>query len=229
VTLLEQIRVVQKWAGNYEDDFKATIIAALNAEYLRFTKAYPNLVTTKTDSFSTVASQRDQQIKTDAGRLIRAWDNSGENGYNGYGTIEVWDKSRLVAQFPKFHIETGYPRVLSPAGIDDSGYLFCHFDRLPDGEYTIYVEYHLRVTPVTDESASMAVQADEQFTVAIRTARKLVPGDSTAFQQLSAILGLDADEKDSADRDVPETGSEWIRDQVTSDRRDPYYERYARG
>lgn len=230
MTFGEQKTMIQKWTGNRETDYATLIGQALNAEYLRYTKAFPSLVTIKVgQTFNTTASLRNNKVATDAGRLIRAWLQDGNEGYDGSGTIEVWTKEHLVQDYPNFHTETGSPRVMAPVAYDGDGYLLVNFDRLPDAVYAVYLDYYLKVTALSSDSAEMSVALDAQMEITHRAARKLVPTDSTAFAQLNSILGLDNQERDLADQDAPDNAGAWMIDPILEDRRVGYYQRYGRG
>src|SRR3990167_9496351 len=127
MTFADQITVAQKWTSNYDSVFEDQIKNTLNAEYLHYTKAFPNIVTSRTGTFTTVADQLDQQVGTDVGKILRAYLTSGLNGADGKGTIYVWPKSRLVAEYPDFHAVSGAPQILTPVRYDDEGYLLVNF------------------------------------------------------------------------------------------------------
>ena len=160
MTFADQITVAQKWTSNYDSVFEDQIKNTLNAEYLHYTKAFPNIVTSRTGTFTTVADQLDQQVGTDVGK-----------------------KCVLVAEYPDFHAVSGAPQILTPVRYDDEGYLLVNFQEKPDDEHEISYDYRLRITALTDESASMSVDADAQLAIAHRAARKLVTFNVQAFHQ----------------------------------------------
>ncbi|MEK7556459.1 MAG: hypothetical protein AAB538_00595 [Patescibacteria group bacterium] len=232
-----QMNIVKKWAGNYETGtgtFEDIIKNTLNAEYLRFAGAHPSIDTKKQSSFSTTASALDQQLATDVGRLLRAWESTGDYGADGRGTVWVWSKERLVNDFPKFfslsNEDIGYPRVMAPDRYHPTtNKLIVHFDRVPDAAYTIYFEYYERITAIATITDSMVLDADSQLDVALRAARKLIPSDSEAFTQLNSILGLDVEEHNQAKEAGPQMSDAWQQDEVTTERRELLYTRLARG
>jgi hypothetical protein len=135
----------------------------------------------------------------------------------------------LVNDYPKFFVDTDYPRVMAPDRYKSTGELIVHFDRLPDAAYTIYYEYYERITRITTITDSMVVDEDTQLDIALRAARKLIPSDADAFAQLNSILGLDTQEHNQAKESGPSMADAWQPDEVTVERREGFYTRYARG
>lgn len=228
MTVDEQIDIVQKWIGDYETSTEAMILNVLNAIYLQKSRAFPDIILQNNNTFSTVASEVDQQVGTDVGEILRAWITDGDGGADGKGTIRVWSRDRLIREYPQFYSESGAPKALAFWKFDSEGYLIVNFNAQPDAVYEIAYDYLKKVSAITDTTESMVVSIDFQMRIAYEAARHLVPNDTEAFQQLGVLMGGGDFESLLGDQNKGVLEM-WMPDEVTTERRELIYTRYARG